>query len=122
MSTQAITKFITTDPPLRHNRNYINEPCREGCLACEYLQLRGEALNELMVHHLLENKRGDDLPLPPAEKLTDKHIMPCHSFKGFPLSVVPNTYWLWFIQQDMASDYPQIIEYANKKLERIAQP
>lgn len=45
--------------------------------------------------------------------LHDESIMPFGKHKGKKLGEVPDSYWLWFLQQEWSSKYPELVEYAQ---------
>lgn len=49
--------------------------------------------------------------------LTDDDRMPFGKYKGRLLINVPDSYLLWFLEQDWCDDYPDLVEYANLVVE-----
>lgn len=45
--------------------------------------------------------------------LHDDDKMPFGKHKGQRLGDVPDSYWRWFLQQDWAEQYPDLLEYAK---------
>ena len=39
--------------------------------------------------------------------------MPFGKWKGFELGDVPDHYWKWFLKQDWADQWPDLLEYAK---------
>ena len=46
-------------------------------------------------------------------KLHDDDRMPFGKHSGKRLGEVPDHYWRWFLLQDWASKYPDLLEYAR---------
>jgi|LSQX01.3.fsa_nt_gb hypothetical protein len=46
-------------------------------------------------------------------KYDDDHRMPFGKYSGQRLGDVPDSYWLWFLEQDWCDNYPNLVEYAN---------
>ena len=46
-------------------------------------------------------------------KLHDDDLMPFGKWHGQRLGDVPDHYWKWFVQQDWADQYPELLEYAK---------
>lgn len=45
--------------------------------------------------------------------LNDDHKMPFGKWKGTRLGEVPDHYWRWFLDQEWAEKYPDLLEYAK---------
>lgn len=48
-----------------------------------------------------------------ATKLTDSDAMPFGKYKGQQLGDVPDSWFLWFLEQDWCDKFPDLVEYAN---------
>jgi len=48
-----------------------------------------------------------------VRRLSDDDQMPFGNWKGTRLGEVPDHYWRWFVQQDWAQQYPDLLEYAQ---------
>lgn len=46
-------------------------------------------------------------------KLNDDSLMPIGKHKGKQLGKIPNSYWAWFARQPWATQYPDLLAYAN---------
>lgn len=46
-------------------------------------------------------------------KLHDDDKMPFGKWKGTRLGEVPDHYWKWFLQQEWASEWPELLAYAK---------
>lgn len=46
-------------------------------------------------------------------ELHDDSIMPFGNYKGQRLGDVPDSYWRWFLNQEWAEQYTDLLEYAK---------
>lgn len=46
-------------------------------------------------------------------KLHDDDRMPFGKYKDMRLGNVPDHYWRWFLQQEWANEWPELLEYAK---------
>ena len=46
-------------------------------------------------------------------RLHDDSIMPFGKHQGQRLGEVPDGYWRWFLRQEWADNYPELVEYAK---------
>lgn len=45
--------------------------------------------------------------------LNDDYIMKWGKHKDERLGDIPDSYWLWFLEQDWCDKYPKLVAYAN---------
>lgn len=45
--------------------------------------------------------------------LHDDDRMPFGKYQGMRLGEVPDHYWCWFLQQEWAEKYPDLLQYAS---------
>jgi len=45
--------------------------------------------------------------------LSDDDRMPFGKWKGTRLGEVPDSYWRWFLRQDWAQEYPDLVAYGQ---------